>query len=267
VRQICPVVERTQETPSTVTLRFDYEPPARPGQFVMLWVPGDDELPMSLSYTGARKGVTVKRMGDTSGRILSLPAGTPVGIRGPYGNGFDLSPGRVLAVGGGSGTAVLAPAVEAAAGRGAKVTLALGGTSADEVLFAERLRPIAAGVHLATDDGSLGHPGYVTDVARDLLECNAFDAVWTCGPEVMMKKVADAAALRSVPVFCSVERHMKCGLGLCDACSLGPYHVCVDGPVFPASSLLALAEFGVFHRDASGRRVGAGPNRLTGPER
>jgi dihydroorotate dehydrogenase electron transfer subunit len=255
VRQICRVLERVEETPSTVTLRFEYAPPADPGQFVMVWLPGDDELPMSLSYVGARKGVTIKRMGESSGRMIAQPVGTRLGIRGPFGNRFDLSPRRILLVGGGSGTAVLAPAAEAAAQKGSEVTVALGATTARELLFAERLRAVAASVHLATDDGSTGQGGFVTEVASRLLAEQPFDVVWTCGPEVMMRKVAQAAAPRGVPVICSVERHMKCALGVCDACALGPYHVCTDGPVFPAATLLSLEEFGGFHRDASGRRV------------
>jgi len=87
--------------------------------------------------------------------------------------------------------------------------------------------------------------------------------VWTCGPEVMMDKVAAAARPKGLPVFCSVERHMKCALGMCDACALGPYHVCTDGPVFPSERLTATPDFAHFHRDPSGRRVpfGGGPPR------
>ncbi len=258
MRRVCHVVERVQETPTTVTLRFPDAAAARPGQFVMVWVPGDDELPMSLSYTGDLKGVTVKRMGDTSGRILGIPEGAAIGIRGPYGNTFDTTARRILVVGGGSGTAVLAPAAEVAAAQGSDVTFALGAVTGREMLFADRLRPVARGLHLATDDGTLGHRGYVTDLAAELLAGQEFDAVWTCGPEIMMQKVAAAARPSGTPVFCSVERHMKCALGMCDACALGPYHVCTDGPVFPAGSLLALPEFGRWHRDASGRRSGPG---------
>ena len=266
VRQVRPVLEQVREAPSTATLRVDFAPEAHPGQFVMLWIPGDDELPMSLSYVeGLRKGVTVKRMGDTSGRILELRAGDRIGIRGPYGNAFDLRPRRVLVVGGGSGTAVLAPAVEAAAAGGAKVTAALGATTARELLFADRLRPVVERLEVATDDGTVGHRGYVTDVASVLLGAATFDAVWTCGPEVMMRKVIDAGAARGVPVFGSVERHMKCALGLCDACALGPFHVCTDGPVFAGASLAALPEFGRWHRDSSGRRIGPGALRPSPP--
>jgi dihydroorotate dehydrogenase electron transfer subunit len=256
VRTITDVTERVQETPSTVTLRFDYAPTAEPGQFVMIWFPGDDELPMSLSYTdGVSKGVTVKAMGTTSRNVQAVRVGAKVGLRGPYGNRFDLTPRRILVVAGGSGAAVLAPAAERCARAGARLTVALGATQAPELLFRARFAEMGARVEIATDDGSEGARGFVTGVAQRLLETESFDAVWTCGPEVMMHKVALAARPAKVPVFFSVERHMKCALGMCDACALGPVHVCVDGPVFPAETLMPLEEFGTSHRDASGRRV------------
>jgi dihydroorotate dehydrogenase electron transfer subunit len=256
VRSVVAVSDRVEETPSTVTLRFPYPAPAEPGQFVMVWIPGDDELPMSLSYTeGTSKGVTVKAMGATSRRVLELRPGTPLGIRGPYGNSFDLSPRRILIVAGGSGAAVLAPGAERARARGAAVTVALGATRAPELLFRDRFRAMGARVEVATDDGSEGAKGYVTPLAAGLLADEPFDAVWTCGPEVMMRKVIEAARSRGVPVFGSVERHMKCALGMCDACALGPFHVCEDGPVFSAEQLARAPDFGTFHRDSSGRRV------------
>lgn len=256
MRTIVPVTERVQETPSTVTLRFPYGPGAEPGQFVMVWIPGDDELPMSLSYTsGASKGITVKVMGDTSRRMQGVGLGSRLGIRGPYGNRFEIAPRRVLLVAGGSGAAVLAPAAEAARARGASVVAALGATRADELLFRARFREMGAEVEVATDDGSAGTHGFVTVVADRLLGSERFDAVWTCGPEVMMRKVVDRAAAAGTPAFCSMERHMKCALGMCDACALGPYHVCVDGPVFPADRIRQLPDFAHFHRDPSGRRV------------
>lgn len=259
VRTIVPVATKRWETPSTVTLRFEYPPVAAPGQFVMVWMPGDDELPMSLSYTeGSLKGVTIKAMGDTSRRILDIAEGTQVGIRGPYGHTFDVSARRVLVVSGGSGGAVLAPAAEAARARGGSVTVALGATTEKELLFRERFSRLAdGGLSIATDDGSVGHHGYVTDVAAKLLEDRPFDALWTCGPEVMMVKLVRLCAQRQVPIFCSVEREMKCAVGMCDACAFGPYHVCLEGPVFSTEMLSRVEDFGVFKRDPSGRRVRA----------
>ena len=256
MRTVVRVTERVEETPSTVTLRFPYAPVAEPGQFVMAWVPGEDELPMSLSYTdGPSKGITVKVMGPTSRHVQSLAPGTFLGVRGPYGNRFDLSPRRILVVAGGSGAAVLAPAAERARARGADVMVALGATRAPELLFRERFLRMGARVEVATDDGSEGFHGFVTSVAERLLDAERFEAVWTCGPEIMMRKVVAAAGARGVKVYGSMERHMKCALGLCDACAFGPYHVCTDGPVFSGEQLGRVADFGSFHRDATGRRI------------
>lgn len=260
VRCIVPVVEKRWETPSTVTLRFHHATEARPGQFVMIWIPGDDELPMSLSYTdGSLKGVTVKAMGGTSRHILDLEAGSPIGIRGPYGGAtFDLRAPSVLVVSGGSGGAVLAPAAEALRARGGSVGTALGATTEKELLFRERFTRLSdRGVHVATDDGSTGHHGYVTDLAAKLLEEERWGALWTCGPEIMMVKLAAAAEKAHVPIFCSVEREMKCAVAMCDACAFGPYHVCSDGPVFSGEQLREVQDFGRFKRDPSGRRVKA----------
>ncbi len=256
MRTVVPVTDRAEETPSTVTLRFPYDPEAAPGQFVMVWVPGADELPMSLSYTAGRsKGITVKTMGDTSGQIQTVRPGDLLGIRGPYGNRFDLSARRVLVVAGGSGAAVLAPAAELARAGGTEGAVALGAVRASELLFADRFRAMGARGEVATDDGSEGTKGYVTTVVERRLGGERYDAVWTCGPEVMMAKVVDLARPRGIPVYCSLERHMKCALGMCDACAFGPYHVCVDGPIFPSDRLREVADFGRFHRDPSGRRV------------
>lgn len=256
MREVVRVSARVQETPSTVTLRFPYGPVAAPGQFVMVWVPGDDELPMSLSYTSsASKGITVKAMGDTSRRMLSIRPGDPVGIRGPYGNRFDVQPRRILVVAGGSGAAVLAPAAERARAGGSEVTVALGATTEEELLFPDRFRVMGAEVAVATDDGSAGDKGFVTETARRLLSERSFEAIWTCGPEVMMRKVAAAGSEVGIAVYGAVERHMKCAVGMCDACALGPFHVCIDGPVFDAGRLFRETEFGQFHRDPSGRRV------------
>jgi dihydroorotate dehydrogenase electron transfer subunit len=260
MREIVVVEERVQETPSTVTLRFPYAPSARPGQFVMVWLPGDDELPMSLSYThgGGPKGVTIKVMGETTRRVLALPQGARLGIRGPYGNSFDLSPRHILVVAGGSGAAVLAPSAEAAREGGSEITVALGATTARELLFRERFERMAPGrVHVSTDDGSLGAKGFVTSVTERLLAEGTFDALWTCGPEVMMVKLLAQAEKAGVPYFGSLEREMKCAVAMCDACAFGPYHVCRDGPVFPGATLRAVPDFGTFKRDPCGRRVKA----------
>jgi len=116
----------------------------------------------------------------------------------------------------------------------------------------------AAGpVHVSTDDGSEGFHGFVSDLAAKLLHEERFDMVLTCGPEVMMKKVVDAANARRVPVQASLERYMKCGIGICDACAFDDKLVCYDGPVFGGEELAKSQDFGRWRRDISGRRVKA----------
>jgi len=241
-----------------VTLRFPFAPVVKPGQFVMVWVPGDDEIPMSLSYLneGGLKGFTVKAVGPTTRHLAELKEGASIGIRGPYGNGFKPGPGRVLVVAGGSGAAMLAPAAESVSMKHGKVTVALGATSSDELLFKKRFKKAAGqGLHISTDDGSEGTRGYVTELAAQLMAKNKFDAVWTCGPEVMMRELLKVARNVDLPVYASIERVMKCAIDLCDSCALGPYHVCSDGPVFTGEALSQVEDFGRFKRDNSGCRV------------
>ncbi|MFW5898419.1 MAG: hypothetical protein ACOCT7_01035 [Candidatus Saliniplasma sp.] len=81
------------------------------------------------------------------------------------------------------------------------------------------------------------------------------DCVLTCGPEPMMQRTVKIASGKSIPIQASLERYMKCGLGLCDSCSIDGYQVCRDGPVFYDDELKKMKEFGKFERDKSGRKV------------
>ena len=145
-------------------------------------------------------------------------------------------------------------AIEAFAHQGARVVTAVGAKTAEELLFVDRAN--ASGeVHIATDDGSRGFPGFVPALAEKLLGREKFDQMITCGPEKMMKAVVDLARKRGIPVQASLERYMKCGIGICDSCSLDAKLVCLDGPVFTAAQLAESEDFGHFRRDKSGRRV------------
>ena len=147
-------------------------------------------------------------------------------------------------------------AIEAFAQQGARVVTAVGARTAAELLFVERANS-AGEVHIATDDGSRGFAGFAPALAEKLVDREKFDQILTCGPERMMKAVVDLAKKRGIPVQASVERYMKCGIGICDACSLDDQLVCLDGPIFTAEQLERFEEFGKFRRDKSGRRVPA----------
>jgi dihydroorotate dehydrogenase electron transfer subunit len=258
MRELVRVEEVVRETPTMTTLRFEYKPVVKPGQFVMVWVPGDDEVPMSLSYLkqGQPKGFTVKSVGETTRRLTGTKKGDLIGIRGPYGTCFEPGPRRVLVVAGGSGAAMLAPAAEAAAQSGAKVTVALGAKTASELLFKGRFRKAAnQGLHVTTDDGTEGSKGFVTDLASRLISQGDQDVMWTCGPEVMMAMLLPLCREKGLKALMSVERVMKCAINICDSCAMGPYHVCVEGPVFDGSVLAGVEDFGKFKRNMSGCRV------------
>lgn len=254
--QVVSLLEVVRETPTTVTYRFRADIGGRPGQFLMVWIPRYDELPMALSYLGAVKGITVRDYGDATHALAAFAAGDRVGIRGPYGNAFRLEGQSVLAVGGGSGMASMILAIEAFAHQGARVVSAVGAKNSEELLFVERAN--ASGeVHTATDDGSRGFHGFVPALAEKVLDREKVDLIITCGPERMMQAVVDLARKRGVAVQASLERYMKCGIGICDACVLDDRLVCYDGPIFTGEQLAASEEFGRFRRDKSGRRVPA----------
>lgn len=253
---IVPLLGVVRETPDTTTYRFRADIGGLPGQFVMVWIPRHDELPMALSYLGPVKGVTVRVYGDATEAFASFPPGARIGVRGPYGNTFPLEGEHVLAVAGGVGMASLIATIEALAQQGTRVTTALGARSAKDLLFADRAQ--AAGeLHLATDDGSRGFHGFVPALAERLMDRGTFDTVLTCGPEKMMKLVVDAARKRELRTYASLERYMKCGIGICDACAFDDKLVCLDGPVFPGDVLGASEDFGAWRRDKSGRRIPA----------
>lgn len=251
--RIVEIEEVVRESDKHTTLRFKDPMEAEPGQFVMVWLPGVDEVPMSLSYLGDMKGITVNRVGEATEGLAGLKKGERMGIRGPFGKGYSLDSGdNMLIVAGGCGAASLLPAAEKGAELGKKVMSALGAQTAEELFFLKRAGDVGAEVHVSTDDGSRGYKGFVTELARELMKRGEVDMILTCGPELMMKKVVEMAGECGIKVQASLERYMKCGIGICDSCGLGGLHVCRDGPVFSGDVLMNLEDFGRRRKDEAG---------------
>jgi len=238
----------------TKTFRFNAPFTAKPGQFVMVWIPRLDEIPMALSYLENPTGFTSHAQGDATKALAKLGVGDRIGIRGPFGNSFDLNGNRILFIGGGTGTASIIAAVEEAAKQGRSVTTVIGAKTKEELIFVARAEKQGE-VHIATDDGSRGFRGFASGLVQKLVGLHKFDKMITCGPEPMMKKIVDIAVKENIPVQASMERFMKCGIGICDACSFGDSLVCADGPVFDGEFLAKCEDFGRFRRDQSGRRI------------
>lgn len=253
--EIVEVIEIINECKNIKTIKFNFNADALPGQFVMVWLPGIDEIPMSISLIGKTNAITADKVGAATEAIHALSPGDKIGIRGPYGNGFKITGSNLLVVGGGTGMAPLAPLVEHAIAHGCTVTAAIGAQSQCGILFADRLAKAGAGVRLASDDGSTGFHGFVTEVAEELMKSHDYDQIFACGPEAMLVKIVELAKQNNISIQCSLERYMKCGIGICGSCQLGKFTVCKDGPVFDGETLSRINDFGKFKRDASGKKI------------
>jgi dihydroorotate dehydrogenase electron transfer subunit len=225
----------------------------KPGMFVILWLPDIDFLPMSISgVDGDLIEITVQKIGEGTSRLFELIEGDLIGIRGPFGNSFayeDLK--KILVVGGGMGIAALTTLIEVLKKNKANLQVAIGAKDEASLIFAERLLKLIPNTMCTTEDGSIGKKCLVTDPIEDLINKESFDMIFTCGPEVMMKKVFELADIKKIKIQASLERKMKCGLGLCGSCCLGEKNnitVCKDGPIFDSDQLRSFPKFGTYSK-------------------
>ena len=256
---ICIIERVVDETPTVRTLYFHDPVLANvlPGQFAMVWIPGVNELPMSvmISDSNEKSGFTVRKRGESSTALYNLQVGQQIGVRGPYGNSFDIKDGKILLIGGGTGLVPLMRLIKFSKPTN-KITLLMGSQTKEEVFFEDIAKNSWLHDDLdcipVTEDGSYGEKGYVTDVLEKLLEENTYDAIYTCGPELMMYKTVKLANEKGIFVQASLERMMKCGVGICGSCCVNEDLVCRDGTVFDGQYLAKNSEFGHFQRTKSG---------------
>jgi len=262
--RIVKVIEVKEESPKVKTLIFQDEEctKAKPGQFIMVWVPSVDEIPLSLT-TSTRRGcqaITVKEVGEATKALCNKKPGEIIGVRGPYGSCFTAHGKKVLIAAGGVGLIPLVWLAEHLAAEGKKISFVAGARTRSELIFLDRLERLVKKfkVNLVgmTDDGSFGAMGQVSEATDTIIKKQDFDVIYTCGPEKMMKKIFEQAEPRNIPVQASLERIMKCGAGFCGSCCIGRYRVCKDGPVFSAEQLREFkSELGVYRRNHAGRLV------------
>ncbi len=248
--EICRVISVSDENYDTKTISFCMKAEGKPGQFVMVSVPGSEEVPMSLSGVGSMNSITVKRIGPDTEMLHKLQAGDPIRIRGPYGNGYSIDPEKkYLAVGGGVGTASILPAAELA-----HADVVIGGRTKDDIIMRDRASRCGM-LLISTDDGSEGFHGNAVELAKQTWSAGGYDCVIACGPPVMLKFLYKACAEAGIPCQLSLERYMKCGAGVCGCCVIDGLRVCKDGPVFSSSQIPDLKDFGTVRRDACGRII------------
>ena len=184
----------------------------------MLWLPGIDEKPFSIAGVDPLM-FTVARVGPFSERLHDLGPGDTVWVRGPFGRGYTRPRGRALLVGGGYGAAPLFFLARELLRAGSAVEIALGARTAADLLFLDRFTAEGVSVHAATEDGSHGVRGRVTAAVGPLLASGQFDRLFGCGPEAMLESCAALSREAGVPAELSHEAYMRCGIGVCGACS------------------------------------------------
>ncbi len=226
---------------------------ARPGQFVMVGCGGDTVLPRPFSVHRVDCGqlaLLFNVVGKGTHRLAQVKKGDTVNIFGPLGNGFTINPAskNILLVAGGMGIAPLYFLAETAAGAGKKVTFITGARTRDCLLpvslpqkyYEKGLAPAAVNVVCATDDGSEGFKGLVTQLVPHYL--TGIDQVFACGPAAMYQAMAKMPELKDKSVQLSLEIMMGCGMGVCYGCTIktkrGLKQVCKDGPVFEMGDII-----------------------------
>lgn len=258
------VRRRIRETHDTFTLELDI--PAEdgcfefePGQFNMLYAYGVGEIPISISGDPGETDClthTIRSVGSVSQALTALKPGEYAGVRGPYGMGWPVEHATnrdVLIVAGGIGLAPLRPAICHILNHResyGKVTLLYGARAPEEIIFWKQLEKwrsrfdiqVLVTVDNATGDWK-GRIGVVTTLINNANVDTSSCIALVCGPEIMMRFTLMGLLERDISeqsIFISLERNMKCGIGICGHCQLGPKFICKDGPVFAYDSVKSL---------------------------
>jgi dihydroorotate dehydrogenase electron transfer subunit len=254
-------IKNESSTVKTFTFRDRECVRAKPGQFLMLWIPGIDEIPLSIldANTNGIVSVAVKCVGEATRALHSKRVADLIGVRGPFGNNFTAKGRKLLMVGGGTGIAPLLFLTKRLVSRTVKTTFVLGAKTKDDLLFMSELEKFGTKrVRLvtSTEDGSCGIIGFCTEPVERILAKEKFDVIYACGPEKMILKVFELAEKHGIGLQASLERLMRCAIGVCGSCIIGRYRVCTDGPVFTFRQLREVKdEFGFSKRDPCGRRI------------
>jgi dihydroorotate dehydrogenase electron transfer subunit len=253
-------VTNESSTVKTFTFKDKQCTKAEPGQFVMLWIPGVDEIPLSVLDTekDGTVSIIVKNVGEATNALHKMKVGDFIGVRGPFGSSFTARGKRIVMVGGGTGITPLLFLSKRIASKAERLRFIIGAKTKEELLLVKKLKELCGegNVIATTEDGSYGIKCLATAPLETLLAKENFDVIYTCGPERMMRKVLEISQKHEIPLEASLERLMTCAIGLCGSCVIGKYRVCIDGPVFTGDQLKEVKdEFGILKRDFDGRKI------------
>ncbi len=233
------LVENERVTDDISILRFDRKIEIKAGEFVFLWIPGLGEKPFSV-LTDDPFSLVVVDLGQFTRQLVQLEPGTQSYVRGVYGQPADPPPGsKIIAVAGGTG---LAAVYQLARDRG-NAEIFMGARTAERLYFVDECEACAT-VHVATDDGSRGFHGVVTELLNQHLatlseEELANTIFYNCGPEPMVHAAiaVERKFCRDEQILSAIDYLTKCGVGICGACTAPDgRRICVDGPFLQADS-------------------------------
>jgi len=228
---------------------FRHSIESKPGQFIMVWLPGVDEKPMAVAYHSKNEfAFTSQSIGVFTNALDRLKKGNKLGIRGPYGNSFSTK-ANACAVAGGVGLSSVSTLID----KLKNPLIIYGARSREHLIYLKRYKNKK--MIVTTDDGSFGRKGFTANALDEVLAKNKIKIVYTCGPEIMMKKIFEICKRHKVELEASLERYMACGFGVCGKCMINDKICCVDGPVFNSKQLSKMPDFGNFARLKSGRKV------------
>lgn len=252
-----PIKRIVEENTVTKTFYFDLDLKAKPGQFIMFWLPGIDLKPFGISYQkNGVTGITICNVGPVTEKIFKLKENDVVGLQGPYGTFFDTAQAdNITLVAGGYGAAPLSFLADANPDK--NIDFIIGAQTKEKLLFEKRLKKAGVTLHQCTDDGSCGFKGYSTDKLEELIANQKPDLVCSCGPELMQNKVIEICEKNTIPCQISLERYIKCGFGLCGQCVVDPLGIrmCQEGPVLSSEIVKQISEFAQYHRNGSGQKM------------
>ncbi len=267
----------------TIIFKLSNGETPEPGQFVMIWVPGIDEVPMSISGCDDVRNcaITVKNVGECTKAIHDLKVGDYIGVRGPLGNCFKIpkeKSKKIIIVSGGIGTAPLKFLANKLDRKHIPFDMIEATKSKNELIFLEdfnQFESATSNVMFCTelDDFSkqssadsknfkpeftgLAHNNFDVLLKKYFSEGISNFIVYTCGPEIMIYKVFEICEKYNIELQASLERIMRCGCGLCGLCAIDPLGllVCKDGPIFSSKDLRKMGDFNKYKRDFTGKRI------------
>lgn len=229
-----------------------------PGQFYLLNY-NLSQKPFSVShYNGNIIGFTILRRGEMTGKLIdNAKIGDYVGLTGPLGNHFEMDKyDNFLLIGGGVGAAPIFLLSEYLSSIGKKAFVLFGSKTSSLCDFTKSVKSKKnLEITYYTDDDSSENKGFVTNGIDKIIKDNNIDTACVCGPEKMMIACANKILNhKNIPIQMSMERYMKCGIGICGSCVLDDIgvRICADGPVFDYNLLKKSREFGNYHRDSGG---------------